>query len=867
MVTRSFGIGLLLIGLLTLITTANAQKPVIDTSIIKHYSALEWNDMTENGRFFAYIVSNQPAGKTSLIISSTDQRWKKTLVFPEPPQVSFSRNSRFLLIQNADTLTLLKTGGGSNQQIKGISSFRLTFHKGVQWLVYTTKANRERLICRNLNTQQSVQLDEVKDFELSPYSDHLIAHVGKAEKTVCYQMSTESSRMISPGRNAGNYTWQKSGNAVIFTENTERNCKSLTRLMQFDCQNSRTSVLIPDLSKLSAIPFEGVRGLSEEGDLVLLKYEQKPTQVEEENTDHPQIFSTGDWDLTGKQPDPSVRNETYSFHLHQKKTVLVQRGREEIISYEFGPFILIKRDLPQSMAERVTYRKRDSRYYQVSTATGMQKELSFSGDIWPATSPGGRYLKGYRDDWHLVLYHLFNGKKIDLDSMINGRSGTVPVSGSVLRFLAWMPGDEGVLVGDQHDLWKINLEKNKATNLTRGFGKKKNTEFTVLESQIWDGILHCEANRLLLKSKNNLTGDEGFYAIDFSSGSVPEKLFSGRYHFADLSMILSRRIQNWKAGKKQSLYPIVRESAADAPNMFLTRDFKTFEAVSDIAPHKNYNWMSSELIHCRSEKEGDISAVLYKPEDFDSTKIYPVIIYYYEQMTQDLNNFHRPELCNGAIDIPWFVSRGYVVCTPDILNTRHTPGQTALNSVMAAYHRLKRMPGIDSSRIAISGHSFGGFETNFIVTHTGVFAAAYSGAGLDNLISHYGTVEDGIPRGQSDELAQVNLGTNPWANRSAYIENSPIFHIGEVSTPILLMHNKGDSRVPHAQSLEFFVGLRRLQKKAWLLDYKDEGHTIDRYQNQLDFTGKLTQFFDHYLKDKPAPGWMTAGESKLKPTP
>ncbi len=230
-----------------------------------------------------------------------------------------------------------------------------------------------------------------------------------------------------------------------------------------------------------------------------------------------------------------------------------------------------------------------------------------------------------------------------------------------------------------------------------------------------------------------------------------------------------------------------------------------------------------------------------------------MIFFYYEKYSDALNDFIHPALSNGVMNIPWFVSNGYLVFVPDIYFSDGHPGRSALNSVVSAAQFLSRMPFVDSKHMGLQGHSFGGFETNYIVSRTTIFAAAAPSAGVSDLFSDYGH-DYGYYEG-----GQGRIGASLWERPDLYIENSSLFRADKVTTPILIMHNRRDGIVHFDQGLEWFNALSRLGKKVWMLSYDKEGHTIRDEKNELDYSVRLGQFFDHYLKGKPAPLWMTKG--------
>ena len=208
---------------------------------------------------------------------------------------------------------------------------------------------------------------------------------------------------------------------------------------------------------------------------------------------------------------------------------------------------------------------------------------------------------------------------------------------------------------------------------------------------------------------------------------------------------------------------------------------------------------------------------------------------------------------------------------PDIKYKIGAVGQSVYDAVVSAAKYLMEFSWVDSKKMGIQGHSFGGYETDYLVTHSHIFSAACSASGFCDLISWYGSAARGSYPMYWAEQNQGRFGTNLWKSPNSYIKNSPIFKADQVTTPLLMMQNKADPVVPFAQGVEFFTALRRLGKKVWMLQYDEGEHQIS-WMAGKDFTIRMTQFFDHYLKGMPAPRWMTKGinsenkgiESELK---
>jgi dipeptidyl aminopeptidase/acylaminoacyl peptidase len=313
---------------------------------------------------------------------------------------------------------------------------------------------------------------------------------------------------------------------------------------------------------------------------------------------------------------------------------------------------------------------------------------------------------------------------------------------------------------------------------------------------------------------------------------------------------------------------VYRQSAIDPPNYYFTKDFKKFTALTNIHPQMDYNWLKTELVTWKMFDGKKSQGILYKPEDFDPNKKYPIIFNYYEQLSHRLYEFPNPGFTYANINIPWYVSRGYLVFTPDIHFTiaasrnGRTTGESAFNAVISAAKYLSRFSFVDKKRMAIQGHSFGGGVTNYLITHSTIFAAAAEMAGDSDPISGYLTLigkngSDESDKQGSRELGQGRMGASLWQRSDLYLRNSVVLNADKITSPLLIVHNQKDAAISWRQGLELYMALRRLGKSCWMLQYDNESHTLLEKVNKVDYTIRLTQFFDHYLKGMPAPKWMT----------
>jgi dipeptidyl aminopeptidase/acylaminoacyl peptidase len=275
---------------------------------------------------------------------------------------------------------------------------------------------------------------------------------------------------------------------------------------------------------------------------------------------------------------------------------------------------------------------------------------------------------------------------------------------------------------------------------------------------------------------------------------------------------------------------------------------------------KEYNWGKAELIHYASADGSKLSGILIKPENFDPSKKYPMVVYIYERLSEGLHRFRTPT-AGTSINPTFYASNGYLVLMPDIAYTVGSPGQSALKCVLPAIQAVADKGYLDEAAIGIQGHSWGGYQIAYMITQTNRFKAAAAGAPVSNMISAYGGIRwgSGLPRQFQYEHTQSRIGATPWEAPMKFIENSPIFMADRVKTPLLMLHNDQDDAVPWYQGIEYFLALRRLGKEVYMLNYNGEFHGLRKKSTQQDYTMRMFQFFEHHLKDKPAPEWMEKG--------
>ena len=513
--------------------------------------------------------------------------------------------------------------------------------------------------------------------------------------------------------------------------------------------------------------------------------------------------------------------------------------------------------------------------YLVNVKTGERKlvmEKACFGAM--STSPNGEWVIVYdkiAKAW--FQYTIATGELKDLTTALgvafhDEDHDTPSLPGSYGQAI-WFKDNSAFVINDRFDYWQFDPKGVAAPKmLTDNYGRNNNTRLSIARliedpeadaATMFRGAAEINGKEpLFFTTFNFKTKETGLATKDITKKkSVVTKLVEGPYTYANFAYS--------KPGKgKKAIYVYARGNFEDGNNLFLTADnFKTQKQISDINPQqKEYNWGTVELVNWQTADDIYCEGMLFKPEDFDATKKYPVMIYFYEKNSETLYNSRNPAPSRSIINIPFFVSNGYVVFVPDIYYKDGHPGLSAMRSIMPGVEMLeKTYPWIDGENMAIQGQSWGGYQVAYMITQTDKFKAAGSGAPVSNMTSAYGGIRwgSGITRQVQYEQGQSRIGKDLWSGYDLYIENSPLFFVPNVKTPVLIMHNDKDGAVPWYQGIEFFTALRRCGKIAWLLQYNDEEHNLVERKNTKDLSIRLSQFFDHYLKGAPMPKWMKHG--------
>ncbi len=520
-----------------------------------------------------------------------------------------------------------------------------------------------------------------------------------------------------------------------------------------------------------------------------------------------------------------------------------------------APIALLSSHLPYEIPRMWTGRNRYD-IYTLHLETGKRTLIAQNVSYNMQFSPKGKYTYWYcAEDSSWYTRSVADGKEIRLTRPEQfaawDEENDVPDLPSAHGIAGWTTDDRYLLIKDRYDIWRFDPTGNSTpVNLTVN-GRKERIRYTLLQLEEDKRAFRPDEIQYL-SGFNETTKGYGYYASRIDRPTVPQALIAGNFRVAALAK-----------AKKSDAVIFTQETYEQYPDLRLSdlRFRKSIQLTHGIRQQDSIRWGTAELTSWISLDGQPMQGIIYKPADFDPQKKYPVIVNFYERNSNTLHHYHMASPGRSTIDYPFYLSHGFIIFNPDVRYTDGYPGESCYNCVMPGIASLIAKGYVDEKAIGAQGHSWGGYQVAYLATRTHLFAAIESGAPVVNMISAYGGIRwgSGKNRAMQYEHGQSRIGGNLWEKPLQYIQNSPIFDMHKVTTPILIMHNDADGHVPWYQGIEYFVALRRLQKPCWLLNYPGEPHWPSKMANRIDFQKRMFQFFSHYLQKAPMPRWMAEG--------
>ncbi|GLR17534.1 hypothetical protein GCM10007940_21490 [Portibacter lacus] len=876
----------------------------MDQSVYSEWNRITGESITDNGEWVKYYITPGKGDKTLVLYNtSSDKKYK----YDRVKSADFSADGKYLVysIQCAsdtitamkrrkvekknmpkDSLLILKLDDMSSTTIPDVGTYKVPskwsgsiayqadIPKDSQDTAKSAK-NEQFFFIHDLDSGNRDTIDNVDSYLLAEKAAQVFfLRSGKDSTRINgvfnYNVASGNQKTIIEGDGKYlNLAIDKNGEKASFIADLDTTSQ---RIRPFDCylwENAMLSKIVESGDRLTSDPLfitENTKpDFSEDGSVLYFGIGSHPVLPDSLALDD-EIVQVEVW--TTEDPMLYTMQELQENRLKKE----IYQVRYDIAKKKFQPLeTMTKKNLRKS-------KKGNGKYYIVSDNTAHQKSLTWTGrsasDIFivngesgekkliaesvtafPNFSDDGQFVYWFdREELDYFAYEISSGKLTNLtegiETSIVNELNDVPAKPNSYGTAGWTADDKSLLIYDRYDIWKLDPKGDtNPVKLTNGRAQQ-------LRSRIIDTDNESDIvkEKSLLYLFNEQTKQSGYGYLDLGT-STHSEMVMGDFSYR------SRPIK----AKDADVYLYSKESFELFPDLMISDEsFKNAKTMSNANPQQmDYRWGSMEIFEWKDFKGEMVKGLLVKPEGFDPTKKYPVIVNFYERSSDGLHRHRAPEPHRSTINYAYYANKGYVIFNPDIRYEIGEPGESAYNAVVSGVEALSKNQFVDKERIGVQGHSWGGYQIAYLLNKTNIFKCAESGAPVVNMVSAYGGIRwgSGMSRMFQYEKTQSRLGATLWENPDVYLRNSPIFDMDKINTPVLILHNDNDGAVPWYQGIEYFMALRRLGKPAWMLNYNGEPHWPLKWENRLDFNKRMEQFFGHYLMDQPMPSWMKKGVS------
>lgn len=906
---------------LSLATLTYAQKKPLDHSVYDGWKRISNQTITPKGEMISYEVQPQE-GDGNLVFRSTknnheiniprgynatitsDGRFAVCLIKPFYQATRKARIKKVSMDKMPkDTIAIVSLTNGKITKYGNVQSY-LTANKIIDKVAFIcndtafiAKSDRKKkdigkpLLVHYFNTGKSDTIQHVEQFSFNSQGNTLAIISKKGKKAFALNLYTVPGlKLTTVDDKHHSYflpNFDESGNKLLFlasSDSLKENKKY--ELFSFEKGQDKAKLLI-DKNYKTNLP-QGWK-LNENSNPFFSKDGKRifvgvaPSTLPKDTTLVP--FETPALDLwhyaDAQLPPMQLKNlqselkKTYLALYNESQQTLTPLATEfydriQLIDGGNSPIALSKNET-QHMKEIQWDTQNSSDLSIVNILTGKRTVIGTGKYSNVMVSPEGKYILWYdlpEQQWFIYDIANQSTRCLTRDCGVNfwDEDNDIPQHPDPYGVAGWTKDDKEVLIYDRFDIWKFSTEKTSAVNMTAGEGRLTKRSFRYISPKLIDDSrkretkssyystkIFIEPNEtLLLDVFDFTTKKHGFATLKNGAKAKPVIAILDGFTFSGL-----------KKAENTNMFIYQKSNFNTSPDLYVTSNLgKKENKLSDINPQmRDYSWGTAELVKWNAYDNTPLEGLLYKPENFDPTKKYPMIIYYYERKSNDLYQYYAPAPSQSIINISFYCSRGYLVFVPDIVYKAGIPGECAYNCIVSGAENLAKNAWVDKDNIGIQGQSWGGYQTAYLVTRTNMFKAAEAGAPVANMTSAYGGIrwDSGMSRQFQYEHTQSRIGKTLWEAPELYITNSPLFKADKVETPLMIMHNDRDGAVPWYQGIEYFLALRRLGKKVWMLQYNNEGHNLRERRNQKDLSIRLQQYFDYYLKGEPMPAWMKEG--------
>lgn len=855
--SRMIGLLLFLVSNLSM-GQINHKKP-LTTADYALWGKLGPQQLSDNGQWVSYLVSYESHQDTLFV---RNNHTLKTHVFPKGKNGNFSKDAFFAYFSAPDIVELVDLKTDQVKTFSNVADYFFTTDN--QYLILTVHDEKQQnvVICKT-NGQVLKSIHSVLSFSLNP-DETIMGIITKSQKGSVAELVfiKEHFRQLkmaqSQDENFEKITWSKNGKALSFygtsladpTLNPTFYHYTIAqkKLVVFDSSRADFPKGIQLSNDLESV------ALSDDGKRVFMKLCKN--NAADTATDTAMVWNTTDRRLypERKQMGNAVfhgvwwpQNNRFLQITDDVLSGMMLNGNQSVaLLFEVGAFEPQFKD------------NSDVTSWLLDLDTG-QKQLFLKKHPGPDgtlfASPAGGYFNYFKDgNWWVYNIALATHTNVtqNIDAVFSEHPYVMQEDAQPFGNTGWSSNDGSLLLHDQFDLWEVAPDGSTAKRLTNG--KENNLVYRIAPQQaaqrnttnysgLTSGSFNLSENLIMRVNSVDFTAS-GYYSWHRTNGLQ--------------SLVLKEKQINYLiTSKKGSAYVYREETFEHSPALIFKSDALAVPKLicQSNSQQQNYLWSKAQSIAYTNSSGKPLQGVLFYPAGYNPQKKYPMVVHIYQKQSQELHWYVNPSLHNSAgFNVRNFTAQGYFVLYPDIVYEEGQPGKSAVDCVLAAVDEALLKASISPTHIGLIGHSFGGYQTNFIISHSNRFAAAVAGAGVADLTSFYLQVNGATGKANywRFELQQFRMGTSLFENKQGYLDNSPVLDAANVNTPLLSWSGDTDPQVHYLQTVHFFMALRRLQKPHTMLLYPNEGHALAERMNQQHLTQHIERWFDRYLK-KEAP--------------
>ncbi len=902
-------ISAIIIAFLAIYSSGTAGSKFLTYEEAMKFRAMRGQIISEDGKYVAYATYPDRGDHEGFLYSfERDTTYSIPLGFSAKFNKSgewtfFVTRPKAVEFENAEKekpkngLTIVKNSDGKQTNIKNVGKFKES--NDGKWLAYELegaapakpdekKKNRpvgKTIVLRNLPTASEIEISDVSAFEFDSTARFFsYARADKdAKSNGLYMIDFEATFALpkridgTESRMIANLTWNNKKSILAFTNGSERfdgkpDSNNLclyyptghildTAIEADEFENNWT---IPSINKLQWTEdgerlFFGTKAYADTSEYYdKIKFTdtsyysidtiRKQTQLDMWHVNDPRIkpFQKKWWEEN--------KDRTFAAYFDLKTMEFKQLADEnldEVMPVDNPIYTIGWTDVPYLY--RSTWQLGEGDLYKINLLTGerqvLAKEISEPGKI----SPLGNYTAYYKEkNWYLHNNKTNETVNLTLQMKVPfyNEDHDTPNLPSSYGLGGWLDNDEAVLIYDKYDIWMFYTNNpNSPLCVTDAIGRRTKNSYRIINSD---------------KEKKSYSKDEVILLSQYDTWNKNQGLASLQLNMIGVNKIQmeSNLLKFVAKAKNADRYIFTKESYDVFPDLWTNdSELKIAKQITNINPQiSEFNFGKMRIMDFVSAVGDTLQGYYVLPDNYDPMKRYPVVIFFYEIMSDDAHKYMNP-WNNHLPQGPMYAGDGYVMFYPDVKFRTGSPGQSSLDCLIPACRKLAELGVADTNAIGLWGHSWSGYQAAYIITQTDFFKCAVAGAAVGNMTSAYSGIRfgSGLARQFQYEYQQSRIGGALWDSLDAYIRNSPVFFANKAHTPILLEFGNEDDAVPYSQGVELFLALRRAQKNAIMLEYRNEPHHPRKYFNRLDYAIRMKEFYNTYLKHQPAPEWIQKG--------